>query len=140
MPINAIKSESSTISKKEQLEARLKNEGLVYISVTGLSLKRPWHLIPFLRYAIPSKMQAEAAEGNLFVATRHIKGVNHTLTAWTSKKAMLQFAYSGQHAKAIKVFHSFFSGATVGFNSNKLPSWDEALEQLHANGKSYAKK
>ena len=36
--------------------ANMSNEGQIYVSVTGLWLKNPWHIFNFIYYAIPSKI------------------------------------------------------------------------------------
>lgn len=108
-----------------------------YVSVTGLRLKRPWHILAFVFYAAPSFMQAKKATGNLFADTRNIKGTRHSLTAWQSKKDMLAFAHSGSHKKAIAAFAHFFEGETCGYMAVEMPTWEDALIKLKEIGRPY---
>jgi len=138
-PSDAVQKSSGT-SKTDLLRRHLAEGKKIYVSVTGLSLKQPWHIFQFIRNAVPSKIQSDKSEGNLFSETRNLKGVKHTLTFWTSRKAMLGFAYSGRHHAAIKVFSKFFTGVTYGYESDTAPTWDEALLELQKHGKVYAVK
>ncbi len=38
------------------------SSGTVYASITGLKLKRPWHVLRFYRHAIPSIRQARGRD------------------------------------------------------------------------------
>ncbi len=110
----------------------------VYVSVTGLRLKKPWHFFRFVLLAVPSKAQAERSDGNLLTKVRYIKGTHHTLTAWKSKAHMMGFKNKGAHRKAIRLFNKIAEGETYGFQASAIPSWDEALQQLEKHGKPYA--
>ena len=58
-----------------------------------------------------------------------VEGIKHTFTAWESKEAMEAFLHSGAHAKAMAAFHDAASeGKTIGFESDTLPSFEQALE------------
>jgi hypothetical protein len=50
---------------------------------------------------------------------------------------MLVFMRSGAHLKAMKAFHTIATGKTFGYESDKRPSWDEAIELLLTKGKNY---
>ncbi|NQY01359.1 MAG: DUF3291 domain-containing protein, partial [Flavobacteriaceae bacterium] len=88
-------------------------------------------------HAIPSKIQAEKAPGNLYVEVKKVDGFQHTLTAWESKKHLRDFVYSSPHNKAFKAFTSIAHGKTCHFKTKKFPSWDYALEYWKAHGKEY---
>ena len=109
----------------------------MYVSITGLQVKNFWKFIFFIRHAVMSKIQAERAPGILFVEVRTINGVQHTLTAWESKKHMQNYIYSGHHAKAIKVFRKIASGKTFGFETTHLPSWEEVQKLYEEKALSY---
>ena len=111
---------------------------MVYISITGLRIKN-WISIPiFWWYAIPAKMQADSAAGVIFSDAKEVNSYQHTLTAWKSRKAMLAFLTSGAHIKAMKVFKDVASdGKTYGYESDTIPSWEEALVIWEKHGKSY---
>ena len=109
----------------------------VYVSLTGLKIKRPWHIFNFVWYAIPSFAQARRAKGNLFSAVGNYDGMKHTLSVWASAEDMKSYAYSGIHLKAIKAFRKFATGKTLGYVSDVVPgSWKEVHDTLLERGKS----
>ncbi len=108
-----------------------------YVSITGLKPKNLWSVFFFWRYAIPSKIQADSAEGILFSSVKKINGIQHTLTAWESRDHMKAYIHSGNHLKALKVFRKIASGKTFGFDSDRIPSWDEVHDLWLKNGKDY---
>ena len=87
--------------------------------------------------AVRSRRQAAQSKGLISLATTSRNGIQHTLTAWESKSDMEAFKYSGAHKRAIQVFRHFFTGKTYRYESESLPSWDEALRLLDENGKDY---
>ena len=97
----------------------------LYISITGLRLKRFWHAPVFWAHAIRSMAQARAAAGNISVDARTIEGVHHTLSSWTDRAAMRAFLTKGQHAKAMRVFPKIATGKTFGFTAAEIPDWAE---------------
>ncbi|HBF32417.1 hypothetical protein [Rhizobium sp.] len=105
-----------------------------YISITGLQLKAKRHSLRFWWHAIGSMMQAKKAQGNLAVDARLINGVHHTRSVWTDEAAMRRYLVAGAHLKAMKAFGSIATGKTMGFESDKVPDWDEvhALWQTKA--------
>ena len=94
-----------------------------YVSTTGLQLKRVWHAPTFWRHAAASMSQAMAADGCLSADARTINGVHHTLTVWTSRKAVLVYLSEGAHLKAMKAFKSFATGKVYGFETATVPGW-----------------
>ena len=50
---------------------------------------------------------------------------------------MLDFMKSGVHLKAMKAFHSIATGRTYGYETDRLPDWDEAFSMLMSKGKNY---
>jgi hypothetical protein len=60
-----------------KLQDHLAKGNSIYVSVTGLSFKKPWHFFMFVVHAVPSKIQSDKAEGNLFSETKTIGGVRH---------------------------------------------------------------
>ena len=76
----------------------------VYVSITGLLLKRPWHAPRLLWHATRSMTQARRSAGNLRAEARTVAGVHHTLTVWRSAADMRAFLVVGAHGKAMKAF------------------------------------
>lgn len=109
----------------------------VYVSITGLELHGPLSLAKFWWHAAASMMQAKRARGNISASARAIGGVQHTLTVWESKRAMLRFLYQGAHRKAIKAAPKIGTGKTYGYESSRVPSWTEAHEIWKKNARNY---
>ncbi len=107
------------------------------VSITGLKPKNFWSLFLFWYYAIPSKFQADSAPGILFTDVRKINKIQHTLTAWESKDHMKTYIHSGSHLKALKAFKKIAVGKTFGFESDRIPGWDEVHDLWLQNGKEY---
>ena len=91
----------------------------------------------FWRHAIPSKVQADSAPGILFSDVKRIAGIQHTLTAWESKEHMKAYIHSGAHLEAMKVFRKIAVGKTYGFETDRIPSWNETREIWLKNAKEY---
>jgi hypothetical protein len=97
------------------------------VSITGLRIK-PGLLnrLRFTWHAVRSFNQARKAKGNLHVAARAVNGVQHTVTAWESREAMLVYIRSGAHLEAMKAFHRIAEGSTFSMVTERLPDWEEA--------------
>lgn len=131
---------SSLVNKlavSPELEQRLATGRPVWISITGLRLKRFWYLPVFLRYALPSLRQAESAPGCLLAEAKRINGVFHTVTVWNSREETRAFAGSGIHKKAVKVFSRFFTGHILGYEATEVPTWPEAHRSCLDRGRIY---
>ena len=110
----------------------------VYVSITGLRLKRPWHLMSFYALALPAMSQALAAKGNISAQTRTINGVHHTLSVWENEKAMRAYICSGAHLTAMKAFGKIATGKTFGFYTSAVPGWAEVHRLWLTRGVEYA--
>ncbi|CAJ1948371.1 unnamed protein product [Cylindrotheca closterium] len=113
-----------------------------YVSVTGLTLKTNLSYPRFMYHAVPSFTQARKAEGNVFAETRSIKGCHHTLTVWEDKKSMRKYMYSGAHIQAMKVtkeIADLSNTKTYGYESDHVPTWQEAIEQWGKHATLYGK-
>ena len=117
--------------------AKAASPARVYVSITGLTLKRPWHIFRFFRHAAPALWQARKAPGNLHTDVKTINGVRHTITVWEDEKAMRRFLYRGAHAKAIRAFPEIADGKTFGFLTTEIPDWDTVHSLWHEHGQSY---
>ncbi|MBL7964678.1 MAG: hypothetical protein JNM31_12645 [Flavobacteriales bacterium] len=109
-----------------------------HLSITGLRVK-PGLLnrIRFQYHAVRSYRQAQKADGLLHVAVRRVNGVEHTVTAWRDREAMLAFVRSGRHLRAMKVFHHIATGATFGFTTDHLPDWQDIHALWKERGVAY---
>lgn len=120
-----------------QLQERLDSGAPVWISVTGLRLKRFWYLPVFLRYALPARREALDAPGCHLVEARRINGVFHTLTVWNSRQDTREFASGGVHKLAVRAFSRYFTGHILGYESHQIPDWEEAHRRCLEEGRAY---
>ena len=80
--------------------------------------------------------QARSAVGNISAEGNYLDGVLHTLSVWEDRKSMSKFMASGAHSKAMKIMGEIsLDGAIVyGYESDEIPSWDEAVAIWKAKG------
>jgi hypothetical protein len=109
----------------------------MYVSITGLTPKGLLGTLRFWMLAVPSFRQAQTAPGNLFCEVRRIQNYQCTLTAWTSRDAMLDYLRSGTHLKAMKAFKRIATGKSFGYEADSVPSWAEAFERLVRDGRNH---
>jgi heme-degrading monooxygenase HmoA len=107
----------------------------VYVSITGLTLKSPFHGLRFSWHATRSYSQAAGAPGNLATDAKRVDGVHHTLTVWTSRDAMLDYLRTGSHLAAMKAYRSIGMGKVHGYYAMQAPSWEDALAIWHREGR-----
>lgn len=108
--------------------------GFVYVSITGLKVRRIWHTPRFWRLAVASMVQAKSAEGCLEAEARTINGIHHTRSVWRDRDSMLRYLKTGAHLKAMKSFHAIATGKTVGFVTTEVPDWSEVHEIWSTKG------
>jgi hypothetical protein len=109
----------------------------MYISLTGLKPKGFFAYLRFWLLAIPSFRQAQIAEGNLHCDVKKVNEYQCTITAWESREIMLKYLRSGAHLKAMKAFKQIATGPTYGYESETIPSWEEAYALLMEKGKMH---
>jgi quinol monooxygenase YgiN len=97
----------------------------VYVSITGLQLRRVWHIPSFWLHAMKSMVQARKAPGNISADARTINGVHHTLSVWTDKDAMRAYLTTGPHLEAMRLFPSIATGKVFGYQTDRIPDWSE---------------
>ena len=93
---------------------------------------------PFWLLAVPTFKQAKFSDGVLFCEVKSVDGFHHTLTAWETKKDMKNFVFSPIHRKAMRVFRKIATGSTIRYETDKMPSWDEALEIWRKTAVNYS--
>ncbi|MXO72246.1 hypothetical protein [Alteraurantiacibacter buctensis] len=109
----------------------------MYVSITGLKVRSLLLLPLFFRHAVPSLTQARKAPGNLFADVRRVAGVQHTLSVWQDRAAMRAYLTSGAHLQAIGAFRQIGSGRICGYEADRQPTWEEALDYWHQYGREY---
>lgn len=114
--------------------------GKYYVSITGLRLKSFLYYFSFARHAGPCFSEAKGTPGNVLTDARLVNGVQHTLTAWESRDAMMAFKLSEPHKKAMRAFPSIATGKTYGYWTDEVPDWDQALRIWEDHGKEYGPK
>lgn len=107
----------------------------VYVSITGLRIRRPWHLPVFWRHAMAAMAQARNADGCLDAAARNIDGIHHTRTVWRDRQAMQAYLSTGAHLKAMKIFNRVATGKTFGFETESVPDWNDVHRLWHDRGR-----
>ncbi len=107
-------------------------------SVTELNLKNFWSLFLFLPHAVRSKVQADKSKGLISISIKS-EGllVQRTLTVWEDEASMKDYVRSGWHLKAMKSFGKMAQKSfVVKFEVQATPTWEEAIKQLRAHGRS----
>ncbi len=107
------------------------------ITVTGLKLKSPLHWLAFWRHAVPSFNQCRQSTGCLHAETFAEGGFQHTLTAFDSRDNLRRFAMAGPHRKAAKAFRRIAVGKILSWDSETLPTRDEAVAIWEAEAEWY---
>ena len=100
----------------------------VYVSITGLQVRRLWDLPSFWYHAMRSMAQARSAPGNIKAEARTINNVHHTLSVWTDRAAMTAYLTAGSHLEAMRLFPRIATGKVVGYSATEIPGWS----QVHA--------
>ena len=99
----------------------------MYVSVTALKANGFWSAIRFWLLAVPAFKHAKSSAGVLFCEVESVDGFHHSLTVWETKKDMRTFVLSPIHRKAMKMFPKIATGSTIGYETDKVPRWEEAL-------------
>ncbi len=107
----------------------------VYVSITGLRVRRFWHVPTFWRHAVASMTQARQADGCLGAAAKTINGVHHTRSIWRDRQDMLAFLGTGAHLDAMKLFSRIATGKTLGLETADIPDWDEVHRLWKTQGR-----
>lgn len=110
-----------------------------HLSITGLRVK-PGMLnrVRFVWHAMRAYQQARRAPGNLHVSAGPMHGVQHTITAWKDREAMLAYVRSGPHLRAMKAFQRIATGGTLGFTATRIPNLAEAHERWKRDARTYS--
>ena len=110
----------------------------MHVSITGLRLRHPVFAPVFWWHAVRSMAQAQAAEGNLSVASRRIAGVHYTMSLWRDRAAMLVYMRRGAHRQAMAASTRIATGQVAGFPVLALPDWTDVPDLLNGKGRSVA--
>ena len=105
----------------------------MYVSVTALKTRGFLSAIRFQLLAVLVFKQARSSAGILFCEVKSVDGFHHTLTAWKTKKDMRKFGLSPIRRKAMRIFSKIATGSTIDYQTDKMPTWDQALFDLAEN-------
>ena len=75
----------------------------VYVSITGLRVRRVRHIPLFWWHATRSMAQARKAPGNISAQARRILGVHHTLSVWTDRNALTRMLKARRYYRLVDV-------------------------------------
>ena len=110
----------------------------MYVSVTGV---KPESFVGWIRFwvlTLPASKKAQKAEGVLLCLFNSQNGYQHTFTVWESKRQKcLPTNHLLSHVRAMKGLPKIGSGRVYGYETDAMPSWDEALAEWTENGRAY---
>ena len=104
------------------------------IAITGFRPKNLLKKFRFFSHAIPLFQLAKKSRGNIHAERFTRQSYYHTITAWESRDAMMGFVYSPAHQKAIDLYDVLGEGLTCHYESEEIPSSQDALDYWKANG------
>jgi hypothetical protein len=107
----------------------------VYVSITALKVKNIFTSLFFWRHAIPSKAQAEKSNGLVFLDLKRVDQYHFTLSVWENREVMIAYRNSGAHLGALKAFPKIATGQIYGYETNSIPTWEEALRLWDENAR-----
>lgn len=107
----------------------------VWVSITGLKLRRAVDAPVFWFHAIRCMVLARQSPDNLSADTRSLDGIHYTLSAWRTPSGMRAFVQTDLHVKAMTVFPRIATGKVLSFTAAALPDWSEVPELLVRSGR-----
>lgn len=110
------------------------------IAITRLKLKSVWMFFPFIAEVHKVRVHTQKAKGNKFISLRRTSGGYYwTVTAWENMEAMWEFRNDSIHRKVMNSTGKFTSRVdSTHFESDKIPSWNEAISILETSLKKKA--
>ncbi|HAG73379.1 MAG TPA: hypothetical protein DCL66_14370 [Gammaproteobacteria bacterium] len=107
----------------------------MFVSITGLKPKGFIGRVRFWLLTIPASSAAQKAEGVLFCEFKTRNGYQQTLTVWETKKHMMAYRASPAHVRAMKATSQIGSGKVFGYETDSIPSWNDALIEFDSKGR-----
>ena len=104
------------------------------IAITGFKPKNLLKKFRFLSHAVPLFQLAQKSTGNIHAERFTHQGYDHTITAWKSMDAMIDYVYSPAHQRAIDLYDVLGEGLTCHYESEEIPSSKDALDYWSTNG------
>jgi heme-degrading monooxygenase HmoA len=118
------------------------------ISITGMQLKNVFCYPKFFWYSVAALQGAESFPGNIAASTNacympngngESKHTLMTLTVWEDRKTTMKYVTSPAHLAAMKQMKNLGSYSKMyHYESDKIPTWEEAKQLWVENGKEYS--
>ena len=86
---------------------------------------------------MPASISARTADGILLCEFNSRNYYQHTLTVWKTKKKMLAYRLSRSHLRAMKRIAQIGTGKVYGYETDTMPSWEDALAEWDNNGREF---
>jgi hypothetical protein len=109
----------------------------MYVSITGIKPKGLIGWLRFFKLTIPASKDAQKAQGILHCAFNSRNGFKHTLTVWKSRDDMVRYLTSPPHLKAMKKISTIGDGKVYGYETNSIPSWEDAFNMWDRYGRMH---
>jgi len=109
----------------------------LYISVTGIKPKGITGWLYFLLYNMPASKASKGHDGLLASEFSSRNGFLHTFTVWKSRTHMIAYRSSPAHLKAMKSLSKIGSGNIHGYETDTMPSWEEAYSEWSEKSREY---
>lgn len=110
----------------------------MYITVTSLRLRSVWGFFRLNLNGFKIYMQTKSEKGFIKMKNTGFGYMHYTLSAWESVEDIKRFARQGAHKEAMKLSRSLSTEIRIyTYQADNMPGWNEAKEQLMANGKIY---
>lgn len=106
------------------------------LSITKLTIKKPWHFFPVSYHAFRVMIQLKFSSKCKGVKTIGVGFTTYTMTLWENEEDMNSFYRSGAHKVAMVNASKY--AQELGFlrlERNSLIEWPEAKELMEKQGK-----
>lgn len=109
---------------------------LMYVTVTSLRLKGPFHFFKLSYLAMKIIGQLKADPACKAYKTTGVWTMHYTMSLWQDEKSLKEFARKGEHLHGMKNGHSIAKEiVTYTFAAEQLPDWATAKELLKTKGR-----
>lgn len=110
----------------------------MYITVTSLKLRSVWYFFKLSLNGMRILKQTKTEKGFIKMKNTGFGYLHYTLSAWETIEDIKRFAHQGAHKEALKQSRDLSTEIRIyTYQTDKMPDWKDAKEQLIANGKIY---
>ncbi|HMJ69307.1 MAG TPA: hypothetical protein VK508_10445 [Cyclobacteriaceae bacterium] len=112
------------------------SSSLMYITITSLELKGPFHFFKLAGMALLITRQMKTTDGFVQYKSTGFWTSHYTMSIWKTEKDLKSFARSGAHLDGMKRYREVASEIrTLTIAGEKFPEWSMAKDMLVKNGK-----